>query len=433
MRRLTVWLVAMAAACGGGSDGPAHHDAAVHDGTVADTAMHDAAVGDAKPDSSVQPDATVVVDATVTPDAQGVCNPLAQTGCAVGQKCTWLLDALTPQYVGHIGCAPDGTANAGDACMYGAPGATGYDGCKKGTVCGNYRGGTGVCKPICDNQGGAPACDAQHVCVTYSGLFTYGSMQVAGVCDTACNPLDDNDFDGSGALTRTGTTCGSAEVGCYGYPSFGTPPVTGWSCTNDIHAQVAQPAGLRHRVQCLDTNGCADPGPVLYVNSCNQGYLPLLRESQNVTTVICVAMCKPHNCYAGSCGAGDVDRLGVAPHRCNTTDALGTFDTTAGGEHCMFSWFFEDDGQGNFLRSSTSDTLGFCFDHSKYLYDSNADGTPDTPYPPCASLPNGFGTNGNLGAADVGCVDTANAGLMFLGKPHKKLDLRPMYRATRSL
>ena len=38
------------------------------------------------------------------------CNPLTQAGCAAGEKCTWLLDALTPpQYVGHIGCAPDGT------------------------------------------------------------------------------------------------------------------------------------------------------------------------------------------------------------------------------------------------------------------------------------------------------------------------------------
>src|SRR5262244_3631108 len=57
------------------------------------------------------------------------CNPLTQAGCAAGEKCTWLLDALMPQYVGHIGCVPDGTANVGEACIYGAPGVTGYDGC----------------------------------------------------------------------------------------------------------------------------------------------------------------------------------------------------------------------------------------------------------------------------------------------------------------
>src|SRR5262245_18843307 len=104
-----------------------------------------------------------IIDVMAPDMPPGPCSPLTQAGCMPGEKCTWLLDALMPQYVGHIGCAPDGTANAGDACMYGAPGPSGYDGCKAGTVCGNYRGGTGVCKQICDQQGGQPACDAQHV------------------------------------------------------------------------------------------------------------------------------------------------------------------------------------------------------------------------------------------------------------------------------
>ncbi|HEY5948309.1 MAG TPA: hypothetical protein VIV40_22585 [Kofleriaceae bacterium] len=422
-------------ACGGGNSGPKPGgDAAVHDTLVQDSPLLDAAI-----------DGAVLVDAK--PDAgtdagSGVCNPLAQTGCATGDKCTWLSDTLFPTYAGHIGCAPAGTAVVGDACMFGPPGSTGYDNCAVGLVCGNYRGGTGVCKAICDRQGGNPACAAGTICVTYSGLFTAGATQVAGVCDTECDPLADNDFDGSGALTKTGTACGSSStVGCYGFPSFGTPPKTGWSCTNDIHAANQQPIGLRHRVLCLDTNDCADPGPAIYVNSCNQGYLPLLYESTGVTQIICVAMCAPHNCYSGNCGTNGSDRLGTAPHRCNDTDAVGTFDTTMTGEHCRYLWSFERDTSDNFLPSSTSNTVGFCFDHSKYRYDSNNDNVPDAPLPPCELLQNGFGTGTNpadpltyFGAADFGCVDTANAGLSFAGKPHpnRTSDLRPLYRPVRA-
>jgi hypothetical protein len=406
-------------ACGGGGDGPTRNDAR-SDTTIADTAIPDVPVD------------TTVIDAKVYVDAAGVCNPLTQAGCNAGDKCTWLLDAVMPQYVGHIGCAPSGTAAVGDPCMYGAPGVTGFDSCQKGLVCGNFRGGAGVCKTICDQQGGSPMCGAQDVCVTYSGLFSTGPTTPAagGVCDKRCDPLADNDFDGSGtALTRTGTACsGAANIGCYGFPSFGTPPQTGWSCTTDIHYTTS----LVHRVQCTTTTGCADSGPTIYVNSCNQGYLPMLRESATLTTVVCVALCKPKNCYAGNCGANNEDQLGEAPHRCNAIDARGTFDTSPGGEHCAFSWFFEVDDQNTFLRSPTSDTVGFCFDHSKYLYDSNGDTVNDAPFPPCASLPNGQGQGTALGAGDVGCVDTANAGVNFVGKPRKRPDLRPLYNPTRA-
>jgi hypothetical protein len=359
------------------------------------------------------------------------CNVLTQAGCVAGEKCTWLVDALMPQYVGHIGCAPDGTANVGDACMYGAPGATGYDACKKGLVCSAYRGGSGVCKQICDQQGGLPFCDPRHVCVSYPDLFDTGdtTLPAGGICEPACDPLADNDFDGSGSTSaKTGSACGSdASIGCYGYPSFGWPPATAWACMRDINESEAQPIGLRHRVQCNELDGCADAGPTIYVNGCNQGYLPLLRESATVSTAICVALCKPMNCYAGNCGPNDENRLGEAPHRCTNPDRVGSFDTSVNGEHCRYIWSFELDDQDNFLRSPTSDTLGFCFDHSKYLYDSNGDNMGDTPSPPCASLPDGFGSGSALGAGDLGCVDTTHVQLAT-GKPKRVGDVRPLIR-----
>jgi hypothetical protein len=355
-----------------------------------------------------------IVPPDVPPDVPMGCNVLTQAGCAAGEKCTWLLDAVMPQYVGHVACAPAGTANVGEACMYGMPGATGFDNCAAGLVCGNFRGGAGECKQICDQQGGAPACDAQHVCVTYSGLFgTSATMPAAGgVCDLACDPMTDNDFDGSGTQVKTGTTCGTnPAIGCYGVPSSGTAPATGWSCGGDVNVNEAQPIGLRHRVQCTEMNNCADPGPTIYVNSCNQGYLPLLRESTMVSTAICTALCKPKNCYLGNCGTNNADRLGEDPHRCTTPDRVGQFDTGQAAEHCRYIWSFEIDDQGNFLRSPTSDTVGFCFDHSKYLYDSDNDNTPDTPLPACATLADGFGAGMTFGAADIGCVDTSHAQL----------------------
>src|SRR5690349_6659692 len=102
----------------------------------------------------------------------GVCSPLMQTGCHADEKCTWIVDATTPMYVGHIGCVPDGTARLGSACEYGAPGATGYDNCMMGGVCSAYAhpGSAGVCDQICDNQGGSPMCDAMHACAGQSQL-----------------------------------------------------------------------------------------------------------------------------------------------------------------------------------------------------------------------------------------------------------------------
>jgi hypothetical protein len=366
------------------------------------------------------------------------CDPLKQTGCAANEKCTWLLDALMPQYVGHIGCAPNGTAAVDETCVYGAPGTSGYDNCKAGLVCGNYRGGEDVCKALCDQQGGMPECDGTHVCVIYSSLFSTGDTTppAAGVCDKACDPFNDNDFDGAGPLTKTGTTCGSNQ-GCYGYPSYGTAPKTGWSCTRDINIDQAQPVGLRHRVQCTEDNKCAAAGPKIFTNSCNQGYLPLLRESSTVSTTICVAMCKPVSCYDGSngnCGTNELNRLGKDDGRCNNQDRISAlpFNVTGensyghpNGEQCEFLWRREIDPMtGDYLPSDTKDTVGFCFDHSQYQYDSNMDNMVDTLLPPCGALVQGFGSGSDptkpleyWGAADLGCVTSDEAGVnMVNGK-----------------
>ena len=410
----------------------------------------------------------------------GTCDPLKQTGCPANEKCTWLIDAIAPNYVGHVGCAPAGAGAVGETCKYGGQGTMGYDDCGKGLVCGNYRGGycpaaaaracmkntdcnpgegctvdglcakrcvvdgdcdaggtcmgnTDVCKTVCDQleAAGNAACDSSHACVIYSALFSTGDTTpaAAGVCDTKCDPFADNDFDGAGTSSnKTGTTCGSNQ-GCYGYPSFGTAPVTNWTCTRDINIKVAQPAGLRHRTECTEDNRCADAGPKIYTNSCNQGYLPLLKESATVSTTICVAMCEPVDCSMGACGLNDLNRLGKQPNRCNLQDRVGTFnlgnssDAHPNGEECTYLWWFELDSMNNnkFLRSDRSDTMGFCYDHSQYPFDLNGDGTADVK-PPCGALPiQGPHTDmtnplAYYGAADFGCVNTSAAGVSATGK-----------------
>jgi len=329
-------------------------------------------------------------------DATSTCDVLTQSGCPALEKCTWIVDATTPYYVGHIGCALDGSAQVGAACEFGAAGATGYDSCQKGAVCSTFQHPmtTGVCEPICDQQGGSPSCDAAHACIVEPNLFSTGSSTpaAAGVCETTCDPLADNDFDGPGsALARTGSACGSATNGCYGLPSHGTSPATAFRCMPELH--YATP--LRHRAECNFPTGCADPDGVFYANSCNQGYLPVLRESTSVSTIVCVALCQPVDCYAGNCGINDVNRLGATPHRCMAPDAVGAFGSD---EECQYLWAQELDAGGHWLRSSVSDTVGICVDHAAYGM------------PPCASLPL-HGSGSGYDAASLGCVSSQTAGL----------------------
>ena len=374
----------------------------------------------------------VLLDASPGPPDQRVCgvvsscSVLTQTGCNTGEKCSWLHanDVVgTEPVVGGIACAPAGAVPLGGACRYGPVDPTNVDPCFPANAYDNCVGGTvcyaGICEQICDDQGGSPACPAAQACTSHDGLFanTGATTHPAGVCEATCNPLDDNDFDGSGTkFTRTGTTCGSsATTGCYGIPSY----------THTSYFTCAQPASgtglLTHR-------SVLPPGSQ-YLNSCMSGYTigELYSDDSGSMEVVCLAFCKPGEAYAGNPGTQQPN--GAAPHRCNTTDALGAFGATpdgtaaSNGEHCMYSWLFEVDTGGTLHPSPTSDTVGICVDHTKYHYDSNGDGTLDTLYPPCASLPL-TATATTLGAGDLGCVKSTTAGVAFDGKKRLRLGIQ---------
>ena len=358
------------------------------------------------------------------------CNPLLQVGCAVGQKCTWVTDATTPQPLGHIDCVPDGTVDTGGACTQGTPGPMGYDNCKKGNYCQGMK-----CKLICDPQGGSPMCPTSFACSTYEGLFgPVGQPVAAGVCDATCDPLADNKFGSN--KTKTGATC-AATQGCYGYPNDAAP--SQYTCTSEVN--VSQ----YHRAACTTASGCANASGSPYLNGCAQGFIPLLYDMTGSMQVDCISLCKPADCYLGNCTTGAATNIIGSPtaptHRCNSTDSSGSFNpatpgaTGNNGDQCMFSWLFEVDTMGHFVRSATSDTLGFCVDHSKYKYDSNGDGqvtSADLAWPKCDTFTQpGQGTGSAVGgvcndvnncihAADFGCVSTMTGGIMFEGKPAVK-------------
>jgi hypothetical protein len=337
------------------------------------------------------------------PPAQ--CDVFAQTGCPANQKCTWISDgASTPTFT--IGCVANGTVADKGACSF-SSGPLSFDNCVKGSFC-----FAGLCATICNPMNATNTCGSTAACTGYS------DPPGAGACVPTCNPLDDNSFR-QGA-SKPGTACTAAQ-GCYGVPSTTSGNPTRFQCAPDLHITNR----AVHRTRCEVANTCASAGGP-YVNGCSQGYMALLRESTTSTTIVCIAMCKPSNCYSGNCPSA----AGVAPHACNTTNAEGTFDpaTTANnGDHCMYSWFFENDA-GNVVLSPTSNTVGFCVNHKLLQYDTNADGVPDSNLPLCASLPLMGNTDPPYNAGDWGCVDTATAGVQFTGKKRPPaIDLRLPY------
>ena len=346
------------------------------------------------------------------------CDPLAQTGCMPAEKCTWILDAIQPdnKTLGHVGCAPDtGTVVDGASCTYGPPGVTGYDDCLRGHLCFTPAlapEGPGVCKQICDQQGGNPTCDADHACAKYRGLLGPPNSEAGGVCDVKCDPFADNLF---GKPTKTGTECADGE-GCYPRFSNTLPLRSIATC------EPAPNPSAYSGAPCTADNNCADANTA-FANGCAPGFLPFVSDDiTGTTTFECKSLCKMKDCSSAGCGTNNIDHAGASPHACNTTDSTGVFDTTAtdanngqpDGDSCFAVWRFELDKSSNTIVTSPfSDTLGVCFDHQHFHYDANHDGTTTSNevWPACSSLPIVASDPQHPGARDFGCVSATTSGV----------------------
>ncbi|CAN5240954.1 hypothetical protein BH11MYX1_BH11MYX1_42690 [soil metagenome] len=382
--------------------------------------------------------------------SDNACNPLTQTGCNTGEMCTWIYDLVSADgtnILGHVGCAPDGDKAVSASCTRNAAGAQGWDDCAKGGFCRVRRelvapGGVGVCEAICDNNGGTPGCGSDAACVGYHGIFDPGDVNVAGVCDLKCDPFADNDFNhqGSAAPVRPGTKCQAYE-GCYGGPRATANVPTSFSCAREYNTD------LHNRDACTATSGnsLTSSNPLTRVacstasNGCSEGYMPILIENTGSMTAVCTAMCKPANCYMGSCGGSTQSTTNLlgqpgSGHTCAdrisnpssfTLAIPGAGSGATNGTGCTFNWVFEIDMAGMYYPSPFSDTVGWCRQHDQYVYDSNNDAmltNTDDPVPKCDTIATqGYGThtltdgkctaaNGCRGAADFGCVSKAVAG-----------------------
>ena len=75
---------------------------------------------------------------------------------------------------------------------------------------------------------------------------------------------------------------------------------------------------------------------------------------------------------------------GVTPYTCVSKGAAPPDSATA-GESCRYYWARE-----SFTALSPfSNTVGFCWKHAIWTYDSNLDLVPDAPFPRCPTLTTG--------------------------------------------
>ena len=398
-----LWVVVGLAACGGGNtdhlDASVGSDAAHADALVGSDAAHgdgalgdaahldapglDALTGDATPADAFNPDALTGdapgVDASVVP-----CDPLAQTGCSVGDRCTWIVDQTAPT-LGHNGCVANGTVGTGGACTLSNVDGTGFDDCVGGDACVG-----GVCETICDPNGGAPTCDGTHACALYDGIFANsGQPAVAGLCDPSCDPLTQT----SGAAIACGSpTPTNPELGCYS-GSFQQ-----FSCSSTPVARGAT-APLEDRDACTAANGCQSASGVSFSNGCAPGFVPFFFDSGTSTQVDCTGLCAPldTDLTQATNGPGDATVLAKLPG--DAAPVAGHARCTQGGrakdanEECRYLSAFG-------VTGPLADTLGACLEPALFTEPLCSTLKPGTPGP--TDDPNTF-------AVTFGCYSSTHA------------------------
>jgi len=295
------------------------------------------------------------------------CDPVSQTPCLALQRCAWVVTGTNN--AGHSACLADAAMKEGAACVISS---TGVDNCHRGTACVD-----GVCRTLC---GLSPdTCGSGWACGLYTEApFNPDGNGTTGFCEPMCNPLTQTrSFDQAPA-------CGSPEpgspsLGCYGYPDF---PFT-CSPAGDPYYGAGAEAPLA-------------PDGAAYLNGCAPGYLPIQYASSDSTTIVCVAMCEPGPTSLQN-PANAKGRVG-SPHTCPAKGAGGSYE-------CRYWWYLEDTGAATF-PSTFSNTLGYCYDYTKFSYDRDGNGSLDTPMPSCTTLSSSAHTFDSYWTDDVmwGCA-----------------------------
>jgi hypothetical protein len=388
---------------------------------------------------SNKPDASTI-------DAALSCNPLDQTGCEAGEKCTWVIDQDNPR-VGHIDCAPDGTVAANGACTYGPAGPMGYDNCVAGTAC-----SSGECKVLCDQNEVSPLCPADYSCGLYENFFDQGGQTVAGVCDSNCDPLNQN------TLATDLAACGSIDPanpnkGCYvsnGYRQFTCSPAN--NSTGLCTGQPGCPAddnmfSVLHRIDDVlpRTNSAGRP----YPNGCAPGYQAVFFEGPTMMVAKCTGLCAPSDTDSGTANPGPETPAGagsaaasaklvtdaapaVGNAMCKTT-LKGSVQNAKGDgstQNCRYIWRYLLAMDGTPSTSRYNDTLGVCYNFKEWTWDDDMNpATPEVQDPSCTSLPQSM--KQNAGAASHACYSLARTLLLPEMLSDGKVKLHPSQRRFR--
>jgi hypothetical protein len=250
---------------------------------------------------NLDPDAST---ANAADAAGGKCNPVAQTGCDAGEKCTWLNvsedDPATPapDAIGKTDCVPDGTAAIGEACIPGGDqlsGGTGTDDCAKGGYCEGPATG-GICIPIC--TGTPDSCGDAAICTQYFAMFDdLGADTSVGLCNPTCNPV--TQLGANGMRDPAYTDCAENE-GCYVSLLVGKASCAG------VPAEA---------VEAKQNDPCYGPdASTCYLNGCAQGYMSFTSTDADTDDSVCNAFCTPVNTYKGNAGNAPT---GLAPYTCS--------------------------------------------------------------------------------------------------------------------
>ncbi|HVV83766.1 MAG TPA: hypothetical protein VHE35_11910 [Kofleriaceae bacterium] len=306
-----------------------------------------------------------------------VCNPLAaagQQGCEVGQKCTWITIQDTPDSVGKIGCVPDGTVDHGGDCTIGAAGeTTGYDDCKAGNIC-----VAGTCKDVCGFGGGADeVCANGEACTRYSDLWANGDDEpMYGACNPTCNPVTQQRSDGTmcpagnGCYLLVSSTTSTAVCASAGTVMAGTA-IQGQAFANSC-VPGAQPRAANDTDQTVECGGLCDPKDVYVTNPSDVTFMP--------ANDMAAPQPQPANKVTNYAAEG-----GMVPNDCQGKWEAAPPGDVQNGESCRYWWAREgfDD------LSPFSNTVGWCFKHAAFHYDSDGNMADDHAFPRCVSLSSG--------------------------------------------
>jgi hypothetical protein len=341
----------------------------------------------------------ILIDAPAN-DGGAACNPVAQTGCAPNEKCTWIIDQVVPSEVGHIGCAPvtGSEVGAGESCLDAGdeggppPGASGFDNCVKGAIC-----IARICQDICDPQavGAESTCDAQHECGSYSGLFEQGGSTVAGACDPLCT-LHDQKLVVDGSEACGSTDANQPNRGCYPNAFFKTgscAPVRRDDSPNNIAGQPLH----NDRVDGVEplTNAAGDA----FKNGCAPGFIAFYPESDAGMNFRCTGICAPTSLNSANVVAtptkefGDVTVSVKLPREAAAAVGNGVCSVGKKGraspQNCVFMYGSEllSDGTIDPMLGPEGEQFGFCFPHSIFHFDKDGDGVEETVFPNFKTLP----------------------------------------------